>query len=244
MTVNFSLLALDQIVNTAALYRHMSGGQFGVPLVIRMATGAGRQLARAALAQPGGLVRAHARHPGARAGHRGGRARHVVAGAAGPRPGGDLRARELYNLEGELPAVCSDDIRHARVRQQGSDVSLITYGGSLPRRWTPRASSPRWVSTPRWSTCACCVRSTPPRCWHRCASAPSRWWSSRGLAQRQPGGRGHGLHRRARVLRPRRAAGARVQRGSADSVRQAPRGGGTAAGGEDRRGGARSLLDN
>jgi pyruvate dehydrogenase E1 component beta subunit len=45
MTVNFSLLALDQIVNTAALYRHMSGGQFSVPLVVRMATGAGRQVA-------------------------------------------------------------------------------------------------------------------------------------------------------------------------------------------------------
>ena len=45
MTVNFSLLALDQIVNNAATLRHMSGGQFGVPLVIRMATGAGRQLA-------------------------------------------------------------------------------------------------------------------------------------------------------------------------------------------------------
>src|SRR3990170_5349242 len=45
MTVNFSLLALDQILNTAATVRHMSGGQFGVPLVIRMATGAGRQLA-------------------------------------------------------------------------------------------------------------------------------------------------------------------------------------------------------
>jgi pyruvate/2-oxoglutarate/acetoin dehydrogenase E1 component len=45
MTVNFSLLALDQIVNNAATIRHMSGGQFAVPLVIRMATGAGRQLA-------------------------------------------------------------------------------------------------------------------------------------------------------------------------------------------------------
>ncbi|MGE5772111.1 MAG: alpha-ketoacid dehydrogenase subunit beta, partial [Hyphomicrobiales bacterium] len=45
MTVNFSLLALDQILNTAATVRHMSGNQFGVPLVIRMATGAGRQLA-------------------------------------------------------------------------------------------------------------------------------------------------------------------------------------------------------
>jgi pyruvate dehydrogenase E1 component beta subunit len=45
MTVNFSLLALDQIVNSAAILRHMSGGQFSVPLVIRTSTGAGRQLA-------------------------------------------------------------------------------------------------------------------------------------------------------------------------------------------------------
>src|SRR5512135_2842977 len=45
MTVNFSLLALDQIMNNAATLRHMSGGQVGVPLVIRMVTGAGRQLA-------------------------------------------------------------------------------------------------------------------------------------------------------------------------------------------------------
>ena len=45
MTVNFSLLCLDQIVNNAATIRHMSGGQFSIPLVIRMATGGGRQLA-------------------------------------------------------------------------------------------------------------------------------------------------------------------------------------------------------
>ena len=45
MTVNFSLLALDQIVNNAAALRHMSGGQFSIPLVVRMATGAGRQVA-------------------------------------------------------------------------------------------------------------------------------------------------------------------------------------------------------
>src|SRR5579872_3480025 len=45
MTVNFSLLALDQILNNAATLLHMSGGQFNVPLVIRMATGGGRQLA-------------------------------------------------------------------------------------------------------------------------------------------------------------------------------------------------------
>jgi pyruvate dehydrogenase E1 component beta subunit len=45
MTVNFSLLAFDQIVNSAATLRHMSGGQASVPLVIRMATGGGRRLA-------------------------------------------------------------------------------------------------------------------------------------------------------------------------------------------------------
>src|SRR5579871_2866441 len=45
MTVNFALLALDQIVNNAATIRHMSGGQFSIPVVIRMATGAGRQVA-------------------------------------------------------------------------------------------------------------------------------------------------------------------------------------------------------
>ncbi|HLA29633.1 MAG TPA: alpha-ketoacid dehydrogenase subunit beta, partial [Pseudomonas sp.] len=44
MTVNFCLLALDPLINTAATLRHMSGGQFSVPLVLRMATGAGRQL--------------------------------------------------------------------------------------------------------------------------------------------------------------------------------------------------------
>ena len=45
MTVNFSLLALDQIMNNAATLLHMSGGQLNVPLVIRMTTGAGRQVA-------------------------------------------------------------------------------------------------------------------------------------------------------------------------------------------------------
>ena len=81
MTVNFSLLALDQILNNAATLLHMSGGQCNVPLVIRMATGGGRQVARAALAQPRGLVRAHPRsaHPHAR--DRRGRARHAVARA-------------------------------------------------------------------------------------------------------------------------------------------------------------------
>ncbi|MFI5104741.1 MAG: alpha-ketoacid dehydrogenase subunit beta, partial [Terriglobales bacterium] len=45
MTVNFSLLALDQILNNAATLRHMSGGQLNVPLVVRMATGGARRMA-------------------------------------------------------------------------------------------------------------------------------------------------------------------------------------------------------
>ena len=84
MTVNFSLLALDQILNTAATVRHMSGNQFGVPLVIRMATGAGRQARRPAFAQSRRLVRAHPGHQGAGAGDAGGRARHAVDRFAGP----------------------------------------------------------------------------------------------------------------------------------------------------------------
>jgi len=131
MTVNFSLLALDQIVNTAALYRHMSGGQFGVPLVIRMATGAGRQLGAQ---HSHSLEGWYAHIPGIRV-----LAPATVEDARGmlwpalqdPDPVVIFEHAQLYNLEGELPAVCSDDIAHASVRQQGSDVSLFTYGGSL-----------------------------------------------------------------------------------------------------------------
>ena len=44
MTVNFSLLAIDQIVNHAAKIHYMSGGQFAIPMVIRMPQGSGMQL--------------------------------------------------------------------------------------------------------------------------------------------------------------------------------------------------------
>ena len=45
MTINFTLLAMDQIVNHAAKIRYMSAGQFSVPLIIRTVTGGGAQLA-------------------------------------------------------------------------------------------------------------------------------------------------------------------------------------------------------
>lgn len=137
MTVNFSLLALDPIVNTAAALRHMSGGQFGAAVVIRMATGAGRQLA----AQHSHSLEAWYAHvPGLRV-----LAPATLEDARGmlwpalqdPDPVLIFEHAQLYNLEGELPQPWTShdaariDIERARVRRPGNDVSLISYGGSL-----------------------------------------------------------------------------------------------------------------
>jgi len=133
MTVNFSLLALDQIVNTASLYRHMSGGQFSVPLVIRMATGAGRQIAAQ---HSHSLENWYAHIPGIKvlAPATVEDARGMLAPAlADPDPVVIFEHAELYNMEGELPEPWTADIKSARVRKPGSAVSLITYGGSLPK---------------------------------------------------------------------------------------------------------------
>jgi len=133
MTVNFSLLALDQIVNTAAALRHMSGGQFSVPLVLRMATGAGRQLAAQ---HSHSLENWYAHVPGIRvlAPATIGDARGMLGPAlADPDPVVIFEHAQLYNLEGELPEDWRCDIASAAVRREGTDVSLITYGGSLPK---------------------------------------------------------------------------------------------------------------
>jgi pyruvate dehydrogenase E1 component beta subunit len=134
MTVNFSLLALDQIVNTAALYLHMSGGQFNVPLVIRMATGAGRQVAAQ---HSHSLEGWYAHIPGIRvlAPATIEDARWMLGAAlADPDPVVIFEHAGLYNTQGELPAEGAPfDIKTACVRRKGSDLSLITYGGSLPK---------------------------------------------------------------------------------------------------------------
>jgi pyruvate dehydrogenase E1 component beta subunit len=134
MTCNFSLLALDQIVNNAASIPHMSGGQFAVPLVIRMATGAGRQLA----AQHSHSLEGWYGHiPGIKVLAPGTveDARHMLKPAlADPNPVLIFEHIVLYNAEGELdPAVESVDISKAKIRRPGRDVSLITYGNSLPK---------------------------------------------------------------------------------------------------------------
>ena len=133
MTVNFSLLALDQIMNNAATLLHMSGGQFNVPIVIRMTTGAGRQLA----AQHSHSLEGWYTHiPGLR----------IVAPATledargmlwtaleDPDPVLIFEHGTLYNAQGELDDDAGPvDIDSAAIRRPGTDVSLITYGGTLP----------------------------------------------------------------------------------------------------------------
>jgi pyruvate dehydrogenase E1 component beta subunit len=132
MTVNFSMLAMDQILNNAAALRHMSGGQFNVPLVVRIATGGGRQLAAQ---HSHSLEGWYAHIPGIR----------VLTPATVPDAYGMLLAalREpdpvfifehatLYPLQGEIDeAVDFADISHASVVRLGKDLTLIAYGGTL-----------------------------------------------------------------------------------------------------------------
>ncbi|HET8560751.1 MAG TPA: alpha-ketoacid dehydrogenase subunit beta [Marmoricola sp.] len=134
MTVNFSLLALDQLMNNAASLLHMSGGQFNVPLVVRMTTGAGRQLAAQ---HSHSLEGWYAHIPGLRivAPATLEDARGMLATALGdPDPVLVFEHGSLYNLKGTLAADAGAvDIDHAAVRRPGDDVTLITYGGTLPK---------------------------------------------------------------------------------------------------------------
>ena len=133
MTVNFSLLALDPIVNTAALLHHMSGGQFSVPLVLRMATGAGRQVAAQ---HSHSFENWYAHVPGLRVLAPGTveDARGMLGPAlADPDPVVIFEHANLYNIEEECEPGTQVDIATARVRRAGSQVSLIAYGGSLPK---------------------------------------------------------------------------------------------------------------
>jgi pyruvate dehydrogenase E1 component beta subunit len=134
MTVNFSLLALDQILNNAATLLHMSGGQCNVPVVIRMATGAGRQVAAQHSHSlegwyahiPGLKVLAPATLEDARG--------MLTTALADPDPVLIFEHATLYNVEGELaPDAGAVAIDRAAVRRVGRDVSLITYGGTLSK---------------------------------------------------------------------------------------------------------------
>ena len=132
MTVNFSLLALDQIVNNAATILHMSGGQFNIPVVIRMTTGAGRQLAAQ---HSHSLEGWYAHIPGIKV-----LTPATLEDARGmlwtaledPDPVLIFENGLLYNMEGELAADAGPvDIFSAAIRRTGKQISLITYGGTL-----------------------------------------------------------------------------------------------------------------
>ena len=134
MTVNFSLLALDQVVNNAATLRHMSGNQIGVPLVIRMATGAGKQLAAQ---HSHSLENWYAHVPGIKvlAPATVADARYMLCMALkDPDPVILFEHVMLYNASDEIPMPedCPD-MHQACVRKSGIDISLITYGGSLSK---------------------------------------------------------------------------------------------------------------
>lgn len=134
MTVNFSLLALDQIINNAATLRHMSGGQFNVPIVIRMATGAGRQVA----AQHSHSFEGWYAHiPGIKilAPATVEDARWMLAPALeDPDPVLFFEHAVLYNLEEEISDTPNKDLLfQAKIRKAGTDLSIITYGGSLQK---------------------------------------------------------------------------------------------------------------
>jgi pyruvate dehydrogenase E1 component beta subunit len=132
MTSNFSLLALDQIMNNAATLLHMSGGLFNVPVVIRMATGGGRQLAAQhshslegwyghipgiKVLTPATIEDAHGM---------------LLTALQDPDPVLIFENALLYNMEGELPANAGAiEIDHARVRRPGRDITIISYANGL-----------------------------------------------------------------------------------------------------------------
>jgi pyruvate/2-oxoglutarate/acetoin dehydrogenase E1 component len=134
MTVNFSLLALDQIMNIAANLLHMSGGQFNVPVVIRMATGGGKQLG----AQHSHSLEGWFAHiPGLK----------ILTPAtvqdaydmvgmalSDPDPVLIFENALLYNRKGELDTAAAPlPIGRASLMREGKDLTILTYGINLSK---------------------------------------------------------------------------------------------------------------
>jgi pyruvate dehydrogenase E1 component beta subunit len=130
MTFNFSLLALDQVFNSAAKVRYMSGGQFRCPIVFRGPTGAALQLSAQ---HSQALESTYAHFPGLK----------VCTPATPADAKGLLKAairdddpvvfmegELLYNLKGEVPESADHvvPLGQAEVKREGADVSIITHG--------------------------------------------------------------------------------------------------------------------
>ena len=132
MTVNFSLLAMDQIVNNAATLRHMSGGQLNVPIVIRMGCGIGKQLAAQHSHSwepfyahiPGLIVLSVGTHEDARG--------MLLTALKNSDPVIIFEYTAMLNLEKEIAVDASAvDISKAKVLKEGKDISIITYGAGV-----------------------------------------------------------------------------------------------------------------
>jgi len=132
MTVNFALLAIDQIVNTAAKARYMFGGQTKVPLVIRAPQGGGHQLG----AQHSQSLEAYFVHcPGLRVA--------LPATAADAKgmlkyalrqedPVMFLEHESLYGMKGEVPeGEYLVPFGQANVVREGKDVTIVAYSKTV-----------------------------------------------------------------------------------------------------------------
>ena len=132
MTINFSLLAFDQIVNNAAKICYMSGGQIHVPLVIRMASGAGSQLASQ---HSQSLEGWYAHIPGLKVAvpYTPHDARALLKTACrDPNPVIFIEHTALYSRKGEVPDEDYDiPFGKAEVYREGNDVTIIGYSGSV-----------------------------------------------------------------------------------------------------------------
>ena len=132
MTINFSLLAFDQIVNNAAKIRYMSAGQLQAPMVIRMASGGGSQLGSQ---HSQSLEGWYAHIPGLKVAvpYTPYDARGLLKTAFHePDPVIFIEHTALYSRKGEVPdEPYSIPFGKAEVVREGSDVTLIGYSGSV-----------------------------------------------------------------------------------------------------------------
>lgn len=132
MTVNFGLLAMDQIINSASTFLHMTGGQLNVPIVIRMSCGVSRQSAAQHSHSwepfyahvPGLIVLSAGTHEDARG--------MLLTALRSPDPVILFEYTAMLNIEREIAADAGAvDISKAKVRREGKDISIITYGAGV-----------------------------------------------------------------------------------------------------------------
>ncbi|EQD49354.1 pyruvate dehydrogenase E1 component, beta subunit, partial [mine drainage metagenome] len=134
MTVNFALLALDQIVNSAAKFHYMFGGQWSVPLVVRTVSGFGQlgpthsQSFEGWFASVPGLKVVMPATPADAKGL-------LLAAIRDPDPVVFIEHSLLYSTKGEVPSGADGDgevpIGKAKVVREGSDVTLVGYSRML-----------------------------------------------------------------------------------------------------------------